>query len=50
VIGDAGLIVPEGDPTVLGEALRRLEQDPELRLRLGQRDERACWSTTRMSA
>ncbi len=37
VIGDAGLIVPEGDPTVLGEALRRLEQDPELRLRLGQK-------------
>jgi len=37
VIGDAGLIVPEGDPTALGEALRRLEQDPELRLDLGQK-------------
>jgi len=37
VIGDAGLIVPEGDPTALGEALRRLEQDPELRHDLGQK-------------
>ncbi len=37
VIGDAGLIVPEGDPTVLGEALRRLEQNHELRLDLGRK-------------
>ncbi len=37
VIGDAGLIVPEGDPTALGEALRRLELDPELRRDLGRK-------------
>jgi len=37
VIGDAGLIVPEGDPAALGEALRCLEQDPELRLDLGRK-------------
>ncbi len=37
VVGDAGLIVPEGNSTALGEALRRLEQDPDLRLDLGQK-------------
>lgn len=35
VIGDAGLIVPEDDPSALGAALSRLAHDPELRERLG---------------
>jgi len=30
-----GLIVPAGDPTALARALRRLHDDPQLRLRLG---------------
>jgi glycosyltransferase involved in cell wall biosynthesis len=35
VIGDAGLIVPEGDPVALRLALRNLEHDRDLRGRLG---------------
>ncbi len=37
VIGDAGLVVPEGDATALGYALCRLIQDDELRLDLARR-------------
>ncbi|HEU5342874.1 MAG TPA: glycosyltransferase family 4 protein [Ktedonobacterales bacterium] len=36
VIGDAGLIVPEGDVAALRDALLRLEADPALRARLSQ--------------
>lgn len=36
VIGDAGMITPEGDVSALCEALMRLEMDPALRARLGQ--------------
>jgi glycosyltransferase involved in cell wall biosynthesis len=37
VIGDAGLIVPEGDVAALADALRRLAADLELRRTLGRR-------------
>ncbi|MCY0863595.1 MAG: glycosyltransferase [Sulfobacillus sp.] len=37
VIGEAGLIVPEGDPTRLGDALDRLYQSPALCRELGRR-------------
>lgn len=37
VIGDAGLIVPEGDPAALAEGLRSLQHDPDWRRHLGQR-------------
>lgn len=37
VIGDAGLVVPEGDPTALREALQRLVGDAALRHELGER-------------
>ena len=37
VLGDAGLVVPEGDVTALSHALRRLIQDDELRRELAQR-------------
>ncbi len=37
VIGDSGLITPEGDVTALSHALRRLLQDDDLRHDLGQR-------------
>ncbi len=36
VIGDAGVIVPEGDPGALRAALERLLDDPAERLRLGR--------------
>ncbi len=35
--GDSGLLVPPGDATALGEALRSLCRSPDLRHRLGQR-------------
>jgi glycosyltransferase involved in cell wall biosynthesis len=35
VIGDAGLIVPEGDVRALADGLRRLMHDPDLRRRMG---------------
>jgi glycosyltransferase involved in cell wall biosynthesis len=37
VVGDAGLIVPEGDPRALREALARLLAEPELRGELARR-------------
>lgn len=37
VVGDAGLIVPEGDATALAAALRQLASSPDARRRLGQR-------------
>ena len=37
VIGDAGIIYPEGDITALADALRRLADDPALRDDLGRR-------------
>jgi glycosyltransferase involved in cell wall biosynthesis len=37
VIGDGGLVIPEGDPGALADALQRLYDDQELRTRLGQR-------------
>ncbi len=36
VIGDAGLVFPEGDVTALRDALFELMNDPDLRVRLGQ--------------
>ena len=36
VIGDSGLIVPEGDVTALRDGLERLRIDPALRVRLGR--------------
>lgn len=36
VIGDAGLIFPEGDVDALAQALRRLGEDPALRAALGR--------------
>jgi glycosyltransferase involved in cell wall biosynthesis len=37
VIGEAGLVVPEGNPKALGEALMQLRCDPALRQELGRR-------------
>jgi glycosyltransferase involved in cell wall biosynthesis len=37
VIGDAGLIFPEGDAHALGNCLRRLIESPDLRRELGER-------------
>ncbi len=40
VVGDGGLVVPEGDPSALRDALQELAADPDLRLRLGRRGRR----------
>ena len=40
VIGDAGLIVPEGDADALAAALRRLQSDPALCQQFGERGEK----------
>jgi glycosyltransferase involved in cell wall biosynthesis len=37
VVGDAGLIVPQGNAGALAEALTRLYGDPQLRADLGRR-------------
>lgn len=51
--GASGLVVPPGDPRVLGDALRRLIEDQALRHRLGQgawRRAEAMFSRERMVA
>ncbi len=35
-VGDAGILVPEGDARALADALRRLRDDPALRTRLAE--------------
>jgi glycosyltransferase involved in cell wall biosynthesis len=35
-VGDAGVLVPSGDPRALAEAIRRLALDPEARRTLGE--------------
>ena len=47
LVGDAGLIVPEGDAAALAAALRRLRDDAVLRASLGWPGGRACWRGTR---
>jgi len=37
VVGDAGLIFPEGDAAALADCLRRLKESSELRLELAER-------------
>jgi len=37
VVGDAGLIFPEGDAAALAECLRQLKESPELRQELAER-------------
>jgi glycosyltransferase involved in cell wall biosynthesis len=37
VVGDAGIIVPEGDATALAGAIDRMASDPDLRAELGRR-------------
>jgi glycosyltransferase involved in cell wall biosynthesis len=37
VVGDAGLIFPEGDATALAECLNQLKQSPELYTQLAER-------------
>ena len=36
VVGNAGLIFPEGDPAALAECLRQVQHDPDLRQQLSQ--------------
>ncbi|WP_343036703.1 glycosyltransferase [Flexivirga aerilata] len=52
VVGDAGLLVPEGDPDALRAALLRVGTDPDLRARLRDRSlERAPrWSWSAVGA
>jgi glycosyltransferase involved in cell wall biosynthesis len=52
VIGDAGLVFPEGDATALAAALRRLLPDKELRERLAQAGRKRvdeCYSWERVA-
>jgi glycosyltransferase involved in cell wall biosynthesis len=52
VIGDAGLIVPEGDVDALSSALVRLHDDPELCAELGRRGRErvmACFTNARVA-
>jgi glycosyltransferase involved in cell wall biosynthesis len=41
-VGEAALVVPSGDPTVLADALGQLLTDPALRRRLGRRARRCA--------
>lgn len=51
VVGDAGLVVPEGDPAALAEALHRVLDDADLRATLRERGlERAAACSWRMVA
>jgi glycosyltransferase involved in cell wall biosynthesis len=49
VVGDAGVLVPQGDPTALRHALSALAADPERRRQLGRagrvRSKRFAWSS-----
>jgi glycosyltransferase involved in cell wall biosynthesis len=49
VVGDAGVLIPAGDPAALGDALRDLAGDPERRRELGERGRaravRFSWSS-----
>ena len=52
VIGDAGLLVPEGDPVALRESIARLLADPQLRAQLGQRGRQrvlGCYTNQRIA-
>jgi glycosyltransferase involved in cell wall biosynthesis len=52
VLGDAGLVVPEGDPLALREAIARLLGDPALRAALGQRGRArvlGCYTNSRIA-
>jgi glycosyltransferase involved in cell wall biosynthesis len=52
VIGDAGLVVPEGDATALRDAMARLLTDPELRADFGRRGRRRvleCYTNERIA-
>jgi len=49
VIGDAGILVPPGDPSALQRALNQVASDPERRIELGRRgrarSQRFAWRT-----
>jgi glycosyltransferase involved in cell wall biosynthesis len=50
--GETGLLVEPRDSTELGESIRRLLDDPELRVRLGlagHERAREFWSTTKIA-
>jgi glycosyltransferase involved in cell wall biosynthesis len=52
VIGDAGLLVPEGDPTALRDAIARLLADRQLRAELGRRGRErvlGCYTNQRIA-
>ncbi len=52
VIGDAGLLVPEGDATALREAIARLLADRQLRAELGRRGRQrvlGCYTNQRIA-
>ena len=52
VIGDAGLVVPEGDATALREAIARLLDDRELREEFGRRGRQRvldCYTNARIA-
>jgi glycosyltransferase involved in cell wall biosynthesis len=52
-IGNAGLVVPEGDPTALREAMARLLADRELREELGRKGRQRvleCFTNERIAA
>jgi glycosyltransferase involved in cell wall biosynthesis len=53
VVGDAGLLVPPGDPIALGDAISGLAHDPARRRELGEAGRRraaACYAWDRVAA